>query len=193
MTFSPYYTGSTKSFYCEHLFDSAENSALIKSFTVKQDKGKGLAYFVRELAEENEMSGENRTYLVKDRNTHELAGYFALRTGLFTVKISEEDFYTVPSIELSNFAVNESYRQSHPDTRKVGTSMFYDFIIPLARLTKTLVGVQALYIYALPEDRLIEHYESLGFERLEEGGERFVHQHVKPLYDDGCIFMFQML
>ena len=34
---------------------------------------------------------------------------------------------------------------------------------------------------------------SLGFERLEEEGEQFVHQHVKPDYDDGCIFMFQML
>ncbi len=180
-------------FTCEHLHDSAENASLIKGFTVKKDKGEGLAYFVRELAEENESSGENCTYLVKDRNTHELAGYFALRTGLFTVKISEEDFYTVPSIELSNFAVNENYRKSHPDIKRVGTSMFYDFILPLVRYIKSFVGIQALYIYALPEDRLIEHYSSLGFERLEEEGEQFVHQHVKPDYDDGCIFMFQML
>ncbi len=56
-----------------------------------------------------------------------------------------------------------------------------------------LIGVQALYIYALPEDELIEHYSTFGFSRLEPELEEFVHKHVKPAYDESCIFMYQIL
>ncbi len=58
---------------------------------------------------------------------------------------------------------------------------------------KSMLGIKALYIYALPEDKLIEHYKKLGFQRLSKKEEQFVHSHVKPKYDDGCIFMYQML
>ena len=89
--------------------------------------------------------------------------------------------------------MNETYRQEHPDVAKIGRVMLYDFVIPIAQFVQSFTAVQALYIYALPEDRLIEHYESLGFKRLSKDEERFVHQQVKPAYDTGCIFMFQML
>ena len=45
---------------------------------------------------------------------------------------------------------------------------------------RTFVGLQAIYIYALPQDKLIEHYKTMGFNRLDEEDEKFVHQHVKP-------------
>ena len=32
---------------------------------------------------------------------------------------------------------------------------------------------------------------SLGFMRLPSEAEAFVHSHVKPAYDRGCIFMYQ--
>ena len=54
-----------------------------------------------------------------------------------------------------------------------------------------LVGVKCLYIYALPEEKLIRYYNSLGFVRLPLDAETFVHTHVKPAYDQGCIFMYQ--
>ena len=72
-------------------------------------------------------------------------------------------------------------------------AILYDFIIPIAKYIQAFTAVQALYIYALPEKRLIEHYSSLGFERLGEDEEQFVHQHVKPAYDRDCIFMYQIL
>ena len=52
-------------------------------------------------------------------------------------------------------------------------------------------GVQCLYIYALPKERLIQYYTSLGFMRLPSDAESFVYSHVKPAYDRGCIFMYQ--
>lgn len=177
----------------EHFEDTPENEDLIRTFTVRNHSGANLALFLQRYALKNEQSGENRTYLVKDKNTHELAGYFALRNGLFTIKIDEYRFFGVPAIELSDFAVNDTYRAAHPDAGKIGRTMFYDFVLPLARFCKQLTGIQALYIYALPEDRLIDHYASMGFERLDFEGEAFVHQHVKPDYDAGCIFMFQPL
>ena len=62
---------------------------------------------------------------------------------------------------------------------------------PLARYVQTLTGVQALYIYALPEDRLLDHYGSFGFSRLAKEDEQFIYSRVKPAYD--CIFMYQIL
>ena len=39
----------------------------------------------------------------------------------------------------------------------------------------------------------IEHYKRMGFSRLPENQEKFVQHHVKPKYDEGCIFMYQTL
>ena len=40
---------------------------------------------------------------------------------------------------------------------------------------------------------LIEHYGKMGFSRLPPKQERFVQHHVKPKYDEDCIFMYQVL
>ena len=183
----------TENFKYEHLFESLENMELIKDFTVKNPAGKNLARFIKELAVPHEQNNSERTYLVKDKNTHELAGYFALRNGLFTLQSASGEVWTVPAIELSNFAVNDIYRQNHPDVVKIGATMFRRFILPLAKHIQTLTGVQALYIYALPEDRLLDHYGSFGFSRLAKEDEQFIYSRVKPAYDDGCIFMYQIL
>ncbi|MBO4629146.1 MAG: hypothetical protein J5687_04240 [Treponema sp.] len=50
-----------------------------------------------------------------------------------------------------------------------------------------------LKLLSAPEDKLIEHYEEMGFTRLSAEKEKYVHSHVKPKYDDGCIFMYQIL
>ena len=180
-------------FYCQHLFDSEINIQEIQKFSVEQKTGKGLECYLKEAAADEEKEGSARTYLVKSKITHEIAAYFTLRSGLFTVKISDEYFYTIPSAELSNFAVNSAYRNSHPEISKIGMTVFSDFIIPLVDFMRSFMGIQALYIYALPEEQLINHYEKMVFLRLSPEQEKYVHQHVKPKYDDGCIFMYQIL
>lgn len=181
----------------EHLFDSSKNLSDIQDFVVDKPTGKGLELYLKKMAEYEEQNRSNRTYLVRDKNTNELAGYFSLRTGLFTLDTGREKedddditFYSVPSIELSNFAVNSAYRKQHPDISKIGKDMFANFILPVAQFTAQIVGVQAMHIYALPQDDLIEHYQSFGFHRLPEDMEAFVHEHVKPMYDKRCIFMY---
>lgn len=134
-----------------------------------------------------------RTYIVKDKVTGELACYFTLRSGLITIQAFHEDFDTIPAIELSNFAINDGYRKNHPKTRLLGSFILKQFILPIARTMSKYIGVKSLYIYALPDENLIEHYEKMGFTRLPRKQEKFVQNHVKPKYDEDCIFMFQNL
>ena len=154
--------------------------------------------YLKLLAESEEYDGSNRTYLVRDKETNEIAAYFSLRTGSFTLKepvISDDDAskYTVPSVELSNFAVNSTYRKNHPETVKLGEQVFKRFIIPTVNYGAELFGIQAIHIYALPEDDLIDHYGSFGFSRLPKEMEDNIHSHLKPDYDDKCIFMYHIL
>ena len=75
----------TELFYYEHLLDSSDNLQLIQDFCVTNTSGYGLERYIKELAESDEKDGSARTYLVKDRFTHEIVAYFSLKTGLFTI------------------------------------------------------------------------------------------------------------
>ena len=183
----------TELFYYEHLLDSSYNLQLIQDFCVTNTSGYGLERYIKELAESDENDGSARTYLVKDKFTHEIVSYFSLKTGLFTIDAGNDFFYSISGIELANFAVNSSYRKNHPDAKNLGSTVFAEFVLPFVNFIRSLVGIQAIFIYALPEDKLIKHYKTMGFHRLDPEDEQFVHQHVKPKYDEGCVFMYQLL
>lgn len=179
-------------FIVEHLFDSPENASLIQSFSVGND-AMGLEIFLKEAAEREEREKQTGTYLIKDRITGELACYFSMRTGLVTLQVEGETFDSLSAVELSNFAMNQVYKANHPNVKKGGAYFFKRFILPLAHFVSEYIGVSTLYIYALPEERLMNHYAKMGFSRLPKEQEKFVQNHVKPKYDEGCIFMYQTL
>lgn len=182
----------TKSYTVEHLLDSAENRELIKRFEVAKN-AEELENYLKYVSFDDEANNFCRTYLVKDKTTNELACYFSLRTGLITMQVQGDKFDSIPALELSNFAVNHNYRKKHPDVSKLGTYAFEYFILPIAKCMAKYIGIHALYIYALPKDKLLDHYEKMGFSRLPPEQEKFVQFHVKPKYDEGCIFMYQIL
>lgn len=179
-------------FVVEHLFTSPENHDLIQSFSVGKS-AMGLEIFLKEVAEREEYEKQTRTYLIKDRITGELVCYFSIRTGLVTLQVDGDAFDSLSALELSNFAMNQIYKANHPNAKRLGSYFFKRFILPLAQFVSEYVGVSTLYIYALPEDKLMNHYKKLGFSRLPEEQEKFVQNHVKPKYDEGCIFMYQPL
>jgi hypothetical protein len=183
---------SDEDFVVEHLFASPENARLIQDFSVGND-AMGLEMFLKEVSEQEEKEKQTRTYLIKDRYTGELACYFSMRTGLITLQIEGDSFDSLSALELSNFAMNQKYKAAHPNVKKGGAYFFKRFILPLANFVSEYVGVSTLYIYALPDDRLIDHYKKMGFSRLPVDQEKFVQSHVKPKYDEGCIFMYQIL
>ena len=176
-----------------HLLESDDNFDLIADFSVSNNAA-GLEVYLKYDAINDERENMGRTYFVKDNSTGEAVCYFSLKTGLITMQsddFNSEIFDTVPAIELSNFAINTKYREKHVIAEKIGFLMFNDFIMPLVKEVAKYVGVNSLYIYALPKDRLIGHYKTMGFRRLSPEDEKFVQKHVKPEYDEGCIFMYQ--
>ena len=180
----------TKDYTIEHLFDSPENQDLIANFEATNDAA-GLEGYLKYQSVEDEENNCSRTYLVKDALSAELAAYFSLRTGLITIQVQDDSFDSVPGIELANFAINKRYKDSHPETSGLGFYVFKKFILPIVQRMSVYVGANSLYIFALPEERLIKHYGDMGFYRLPESQEKFVQCHVKPKYDEGCIFMYQ--
>ena len=86
----------TETFYYQHLFDSEDNEKDIQNFSVHQKTGRGLEEYLKFMAMPEEDENFARTYLVKDNETHEIASYFTLKSGLFTLEISENQFYAVP-------------------------------------------------------------------------------------------------
>ena len=183
-------------YYYEHLTSRYKNLEDIKTFTVAKQSGKGLERFLKESAVQDEENHANRTYLVRNKKTDEIAGYFSLRNNSFVINTGtegEKSLYTLSSIELSNFAVNSVYRARHPELPKIGQMMFTRFILPIAHYLADFIGIQALHIYALPEDDLVNYYAALGFSSLPQEMEAYIHEHIKPAYDEDCVFMYQLL
>lgn len=180
-------------FKCEHILDT-DFEYLLSTFSLRM--GKGLEIFLKTQALGNEIRHYDNTYLVTDISTGELVAFFSLKAG--TVSMESIRFFrtkreSIPGIELSNFAVNDNYKEKHKDMRKIGVTVFIDFIIPLVKQAAKIVAAKVIYIFALPEDRLIKYYSSIGFERLDPPYENDLHSRIKPSYDDGCIFMMQNL
>ena len=164
----------------------------IEDFKAKED-GYGLEVYFKEKALVEEERNETRTYVVIDSTSKQIVSYFSLRTGLITVSRGfMRGFNTRTGIELSNFAVNDNYRHNK-QIPKIGSFVFWRFILPLVREISNYVGAEFLYIFALPHDRLMEHYKTLGFQKASGKVERFVYSHVKPAYDKSCRFMLQKI
>jgi hypothetical protein len=177
-------------FVVEHLTDSPESRRSVEEFAAGNNAN-GLEVYLKRFALGDERSDDSRTYLVKDSLTRALACYFSLRTCLVPIALTKSNFTTVPAVELANFAVNDNYRGMQRAMKKIGAYVFVTFILPIVQHIAGLVGAKWLCVYALPEEKLIRYYESLGFSRLSRDQEEFVYSHVKPKYDENCIFMYQ--
>lgn len=173
-----------------HLTDNDD----LSTFSIKNPKGKGLQYYLQENAKTDEQSGIARTYLLKTYDTNEIVAYFTLRTGLITISRGIfKGFDAITGIELANFAVNDSYRMANDCIPKLGAYIFKQYIFPLVEEISHYVGASLLYIYAIPENKLIEHYKTMGFKAMPSKMERYVYRHVKPFYDKDCKFMIQKI
>lgn len=175
-------------FTIEHLSVNTD----LSNFRCK--KGYGLEYYLKHNAIPDEKIKMSRTYLVRTSDTKELVAYFTLRTGLITVSRGVlKGFDTYTGIELANFAVNDMYKEANEAIPKLGSYLFNQFILPLVGEISEYVGAAYLYIFALPENKLIAHYRTMGFREGEKKASRYVYSHVKPAYDKDCIFMFQKI
>lgn len=173
---------------------SAAKPEELKAFKVNKKEGRGLQVYIQKVAIEDEEQGIARTYLIRDNVSEEIVAYFTLRTGLITVSRGAfRGFDAYTGIELANFAVNDAYREVNDVIPKLGSYIFINFIYPLVQEVSKYVGAKFLYIYALPQNKLMEHYKTMGFQMATIMMEKFVYRHVKPAYDRGCRFMYQVI
>lgn len=180
---NPYYTIS-------HLLDYDLDK--LKSFRITNPKGKGLENYLKKNAEATEKDGLARTYIISDTKENMPVAYFTLQTGLITVSRGlMKGFDVITGIELTNFAVNDEYREARDVVPKLGAYLFAMFVLPLVREISKYVGAKFLYIYALPENKLMEHYQTMGFQTIPGKQAKYVYRHVKPAYDQTCVFMWQ--
>jgi len=195
-------------FYCNHLGAVESDEIDIMKFRIDRDEGTGLLDYIQHYAFPEEENGLMRTYIVRDRISSDMVGYFSLKAGLISLneryvelfdsetgtKKKEKVFDTLPGIELANFAVNSEYVDAHRDLKGLGTVIFNQFILPIVRKISENVGVKLLYIFALPYDDLINTYhDRYGFSRLDDPYEDELHKRLKPFYDLLCKFMYLVL
>ena len=182
-------------FYCTRLADADDADVRdIMAFKPAHPNGAGLVAYLQRMAFPDEEAGLMRTYLVRHRESSMLAGSFSLKAGLASVgEVQEGDraeFDTVPGIELANFAVNGAFLREHPGAKGFGEALYQELVREAVHRTSEIVGVAIVYLFALPDERVIANYGRYGFSRLPEEDERLLHARVKPRYDSSCIFMF---
>lgn len=186
-------------FYYEPILQVKDYKNKISNFEIYRKKGKGLEVYLKYYAINDEVNGIARTYLVLDNITHELVGYFTIKTGDITVNerrrglFNTVEFDSIPGAELSNFAVNDIYKKKNKMMIGIGQIILFDFVIPLIEEIAKYIGLKVLYIFALPEENLINRYKQMNFQRLSKKQERILHKRIKPAYDKNCIFMYQVV
>ena len=183
-------------FIAEHLALTPSNWELISEFKSKHSQAQGLVTYLKTGAADEESLNLQRTYLVKDSHTKELAAFFSLKAGSVMIPKAmpndkEKDYNVRPGIELSNFAINKLYADAHPGYTRIGETIFVENILPILKRVMDEIGVRYLYIFALPNEALMAHYEdNYGFKRLPKDVEGILHKTIKPEYDEDCIFMY---
>lgn len=101
---------------------------------------------------------------------------------------------TFAGVEIVHFCANDNYRpfwEKFNIKQKMGTVVFWHFLIPKICELRKIVGCEYLFLFAAdltPDELLVNYYKSnLGFRDSNEYGTAI------PLYDYACKFMHQEL
>ena len=101
---------------------------------------------------------------------------------------------TFAGVEIVHFCANDNYRPAWEKLnikQKMGTVVFWHFLIPKICELRKIVGCEYLFLFAAdltPDELLVNYYKSnLGFKDSNEYGTAI------PLYDYACKFMHQEL
>ena len=184
---------SNSLYYCEHLVLTRETNDEINEFLINNHLGgKGLMDYLQQYAIADENNHVMRTYLVRDKYTKELAGYFSLRAGSLKLEVmydNESGIY--PCVELAYVAMNDAYINLHPYNEGTGLTVFNDMIIPIAKEISKVIGAKGIVGYAINIPTLLDRYiNDYGFTRLNHINEKELHELYRPANDDDCIFIY---
>lgn len=210
--------------YCEPLTVRRRNKELINSFYIKRESDyeqyleqnvvKGLERYLKYCAWEEDLKNETRIYLIKTYMREEIVAYFALKAGMITIDNDDRDIKkekcaqaegielvpeTASGIEISHFAVNDAYRDSHNNAKGIGEYLYPAFIYPIIKKVSRSIGVKIVYLYAADTSengdtesgkRLVNYYKDV-FGFVEDNSREY--RPITPYYDSGCIFMYNII
>lgn len=155
-------------------------------------KNKALENFIKNTSEdgalESDKTNTNAVYLVVDKDTNEIAFYYALRAAMFDRKRnkSKKWFFRfikvinylinnklsiseiVPTIDLSMFCKNELYSKSD-NVKGLGVKIFWNVIYYQVRQIKSITGIKYISLNAADDGsgELIKYYiRDLHFQKL---------------------------
>lgn len=101
---------------------------------------------------------------------------------------------TFAGVEIVHFCANDDCRdfwESLGWSQKLGTVIFWHFLVPIICELRKIVGCEYLFLFAAdmtPDELLVNYYKSnLGFTDSNE------HSTAIPLYDYACKFLYQEL
>ncbi len=101
---------------------------------------------------------------------------------------------TFAGIEIVHFCANDACRDLWKDlniNQKLGTVVFWHFVVPILCKVRNLIGCQYLFLFAAdttPDELLVNYYKTyMGFKDSDEHGTAI------PLYDYACKFLHQEL
>lgn len=124
-----------------------------------------LTHYIKGAAFEDNRSGKTKTYLVKDLDKQEIAGYFSLRTsGFGYIEQGTNQINYVPAVELSEFAIHIDYQG-----QGLGTALFLGHIVPKVQKLAEEFGCQVILVYAWNENA-IKFYQKNNFMKIEDLG-----------------------
>ncbi len=179
-------------FYCDHIREE-DHLDVVGMIPVKES-GANVVKYVKSDAFIDEKTGMARTYIVRDSLDDMFVGFYSLKACFLAHgSFIEGEFDAEPGVELANFAVDKRYLEAHKEAIGIGKIIFQRFVLPTVKAGAEHIGASTLYIFALPDERLINRYRTYGFERLSSMQEMSMHRRIRPAYDQGCIFMYQKI
>ena len=214
-----------KPYYCEPLRKHISNYDQIQEFVIDREKdiedkpnqARGLAQYLKKCAWYEDANNINKVYLVKDTKTKQIVAYFALKAGMLASpegsRLTDEErdllktigIKSIPTslsgIELSNFAVNDKYREDIKAKTgimptKIGKYIFPEFIMPIVEDVSKHIAIQYLYLFAADDGKdetLINYYKNIfDFSTVEDSD----NEKISPIqsdYENQCKFMYRKL
>ena len=187
-------------FYCYSIAQKNRSDLLdIKGFVPIHEGGIGLLEYLQDHAFRDDRDGVMRTYLVRDKSTNEFVGYFSLKSGAISTNErtlgDKTTFDTIPGAEIACFALDGSYRETHPESKGCGMVIFQDLIIPLIRKASAVIGIARVFLFAIPdpEGKVVGAYREYGFRELPDEQAAYLNARLKPTVNRSCTFMYLKL
>lgn len=96
----------------------------------------------------------------------EIAAFYTLKVG--SIIMNDGETVSIPLAEIARIAVSFDLQNYG-----LGTSVFYDFIMPKVEIISKYVAIFGIMVFVLPDDKnAISFYEHIGFVRADDEVQR---------------------